>query len=184
VLSKEELKTLVHNSCSKNKQLYMETQESGLDKLKGFVNAGDIAMLCTLQEEEIHSRPMATSDIDEAGNIWFFTNGYAPKVDEVQNNQNITLCYSDHNDSTYVCIKGTGSLVTDRSKMEELFNPMVKAFFPKGLDDPRLALLKVEPKQAEYWDSPSSSMVRFMGMLGAAVTGKKYSGGDHGKIDL
>ncbi len=162
----------------------METQQSGLEKLKGFISAGDIAMLCTLQEEEIHSRPMATSEIDEAGNIWFFTNEYSPKVDEVQNNQNITLCYSDHSDSTYVSIKGTGWLVIDRSKMEELFNPMVKAFFPKGLDDPRLALLKVVPKTAEYWDSPSSSMVRFMGILGSALTGEKYDRGEHGKIEL
>lgn len=160
------------------------THQAGLAKLKSFINNGDIAILCTIEEDQIHSRPMATSDIDEEGNIWFFTNEYSPKVYEIESNTNVTLCYTDHANSTYVCINGKATLIQDTEKMKELFNSMVKAFFPEGLSDPRLALIKVTPKHAEYWDSHSNSMVRFMGILGSALTGDKYIKGEHGEIDL
>lgn len=160
------------------------THHTGPDKLRSFIDNGDIAILCTLRGDRIHSRPMATSDLDAEGNIWFFTNEYSPKVDEVENNQNITLCYTDHANSKYICINGTASLVTDRTKMEELFNSSVRTFFPKGLDDPNLALLKVRPQHAEYWDSHSNSMVHFMGILGSALTDERAVRGEHGEIDL
>lgn len=160
------------------------TQPAGIVKLRSFINNGDIAMLCTLHEDHVHCRPMITSDIDDEGNIWFFTNEYSSKVIEVENNQRVTLCYTDHDDSTYVSVNGIASLVHDPAKMEELFDSMVKAFFPEGLNDPKLALLKVSPKHAEYWDSNSSSMVRFMGILGSALTGDEFTQGKHGEIDL
>jgi general stress protein 26 len=75
-------------------------------------------------------------------------------------------------------------VVDDKGKMEQLWNPFVKAFFPSGLDDPKLTLLKIEPTDAEYWDSSSSSMVVLFNMLKATVTGKQYDEGKHGRIDL
>ncbi|MFD2163004.1 pyridoxamine 5'-phosphate oxidase family protein [Paradesertivirga mongoliensis] len=160
------------------------THRSGLDKLRSFIDNGDIAVLCTLKADHIHCRPMATSDLDEQGNLWFFTNEYSSKVEEVEQNDNITLCYTDHDNSKYISINGTASIVNDRSKMEELFNSSVKMFFPEGLKDPKLALLKVQPHHAEYWDSHSSSMVHFMGILGSALTNERSLGGEHGEIDL
>ena len=164
----------------------METtpQHAGLEKLKSLISNGDIAMLCTLTDTQIHCRPMATSDIDEEGNIWFFTNEYSQKENELESNQTVALCYSNDDKSTYVSINGTAWLVTDPQKMKELFNSMVKTFFPEGLNDPKLALLKIRPKHAEYWDSHSNTMVRFMGILGSALTGERNLRGEHGEIDL
>lgn len=160
------------------------THQNSIKRLKSFISNGDVAMLCTIHQDHIHSRPMATSDIDEEGNIWFFTNESSPKADQVESNHHITLCYTDHDNSTYVCVNGIGTVENDKEKMKELYNPAVKAFFPAGLDDPNLALLKITPKHAEYWDSSSNIMVRFMGILGSALTDQKYTGGKHGEIDL
>jgi len=163
----------------------METSHhEGIQKLRSFIDRGDVAILSTIHEDHIRSRPMATSDIDDEGNIWFFTNEYSPKVDQLNQNKNINLCYSDHDNNTYVCVNGTASVSTDHDKMKKLFNPMVKAFFPQGLSDPKLALLKVTPQHAEYWDSHSNMMVRFMGILGSALTDERYIHGDHGEINL
>jgi general stress protein 26 len=41
----------------------------------------------------------------------------------------------------------------------------MKAWFPDGLDDPDLALLRVHVEAAEYWDSPSSTMVHIVGFV-------------------
>jgi len=153
--------------------------------LKDKVEDVRIAMLVTVnQNHEIHSRPMGTADLDKEGNIWFFTNEYSSKVDEISHENKVVVTYSNPNNNTYLSIKGTASLVDDREKMKQLWNPIIKAFFPDGLDDPKLTLLKVDTEEAEYWDSNSSKMVVAFQMLKAAITGERYDQGDHGKIEL
>ena len=79
---------------------------------------------------------------------------------------------------------GTGTLVRDKKMAEELWNPMYKAWFPKGLDDPQLALLRVDVEEAEYWDAPSSTMVHVVGFVKAILTGKQYAPGEHATVTM
>ncbi len=67
--------------------------------------------------------------------------------------------------------------------MEELWNPILKAWFPKGLDDPNITLLKVSVESAEYWDSTSSTIVQVAGFIKAIVTGTNADGGENEKIN-
>ncbi|MEX8548339.1 MAG: pyridoxamine 5'-phosphate oxidase family protein [Mucilaginibacter sp.] len=162
-----------------------EPKADQLKFLKDKIEDVRIAMLVTVnQNHEIHARPMGTADVDAQGNIWFFTNEYSSKVDEVSHENKVVVTYSNPNNNTYLSIKGTASLVDDREKMKQLWNPIIKAFFPDGLDDPKLTLLKIDTQEAEYWDSNSSKMVVGFQMLKAAITGEKYDQGDHGKIQL
>jgi hypothetical protein len=62
--------------------------------------------------------------------------------------------------------------------------PLLKAWFPDGLDDPALALLRVDIEKAEYWDSPSSTVVHLVGFVKALATGKTYEPGEHEKVTL
>jgi general stress protein 26 len=66
--------------------------------------------------------------------------------------------------------------------MEELWNPILKAWFPKGLDDPNIILLKVSVEAAEYWDSTSSTIVQVAGFIKALVTGARADGGENEKV--
>jgi general stress protein 26 len=149
------------------------------------INEVKTAMLTTYNAGRgFSSRPMGTADVDDEGNIWFFTNEHSEKASEISVENTISLTYSDPKNHTYLSIIGEAELVDDKAKMKELWNPFIKAFFPEGLDDPELMLLKITPTDAEYWDSDSSSMVVLFNMLKAAVTGKRYDEGRHGKIDL
>ena len=79
---------------------------------------------------------------------------------------------------------GSAKIVTDRKKIDELWNPFVKVWFPEGKDDPELVLIKIAPHSAEYWDSSSSKMVVLFNMAKALVTGEEYNEGEYGKIKL
>lgn len=143
------------------------------------------AMLTTYNASKgFSSRPMGTADVDNDGNIWFFTNEHSEKASEISVENTISLTYSDPKNHTYLSIIGEAELVDDKSKMKALWNPFIQAFFPEGIDDPKLTLLKITPTDAEYWDSSSSSMVVLFNMLKAVVTGRRYDEGNHGKIDL
>jgi general stress protein 26 len=161
---------------------------SKTESLKYFqdkINEVKTAMLTTYSEEKgFNSRPMGTADVDDEGNIWFFTNEYSPKVSEISVENTVSLTYSDIENHTYLSIVAEAALVNDKAKMKELWNPFVQAFFPEGLDDPELTLLKITPTDAEYWDSNSSSMVVLFNMLKATFAGKQYNEGRSGKIDL
>lgn len=141
------------------------------------------AMLTTLQSDgSLRSRPMATQQLEFDGDLWFFTYGNADKVHEVKQNPHVNLSYAATNEQKYVSISGTGELVRDRDRMEQLWNPVYRAWFPQGLDEPDLALLKVSVDQAEYWDSPSNSVVRLAGFVKAVVTGDPSAVGSNEKI--
>jgi general stress protein 26 len=77
-------------------------------------------------------------------------------------------------------------VIRDSQKAKELWSPVYKAWFPQGLDDPDLALLKVKVESVEYWDTPSNKMVQLFGFVKATLTGKGYQeeGTDHKKLDI
>ena len=77
---------------------------------------------------------------------------------------------------------GSATLVHDRAKIDELWTPMVKPWFPEGKDDPKLTLLRVDIDDAEYWDSNSSRMVRALAMAASIVAGKPIGMGDNEKV--
>jgi general stress protein 26 len=155
-----------------------------IDKLKSLGEDIRFCMYTTYGNDRIDSRPMTTLEIDDSGNAWFFTSRNTDIGKETNWEENVTLIYADPKNSSYMSVAGKASLVHDEQKKEELWNPMTKAWFPGGKDDPNLVVLKVTTEEAAYWDSNSSRMVVFFSMIKAAVTGTTPDGGDHGKLDL
>lgn len=156
-----------------------------LDTLKRHLHGMRFAMLTTLsQDGRLHSRPMTTQELSEDGKLWFFTSLDSEKVIEAQNKPWVNLAYTNEGSSLYVSVSGQAQLVKDREKIKELWNPMVAAYFPNGVDDPQLALLSVDVDQAEVWDSPSAAPVRLFNMLKAIVTGKVDDQGQHEHLEI
>jgi general stress protein 26 len=145
-----------------------------------------VAMLTTADPDGIlRSRPMATQDLDFDGQLWFFTHKKSGKVDSITGDQHVNVAYVDLDDNRYVSVCGRATLVTDERKIEDLWNPMLKAWFPDGLNDPELALICVDVDSAEYWDAPASAWVQLVGFTKAIITGKRYEGADHhGRVDI
>jgi general stress protein 26 len=159
--------------------------EQAIAKLNELIKGINVTMLVTqLADGSLHGRPMATQELESDGTLWFFTGASSGKVKEIQQDQHVLLSYAAPDDNRYVSVSGTAQMVRDRAKAKELWNPAFKAWFPDGLDDPELALLKVEVESAEYWDSPSSTIVHIVGFAKAVATGERYNPGDNATIEL
>jgi general stress protein 26 len=156
----------------------------GIDKLNELIKDVKICMMLTHDGNEIKGRPMATTEASKDGILWFFTSSSSEKYNEILNDADIALSYSNPSSNNYVIVNGRAEISRDKNKIKDLWNPFLKAWFPEGADDPHLVLIRVEPHKAEYWDSNSSSMVVFFNMLKSIVTGKQYDEGEHGKISL
>ncbi len=162
-----------------------KTRDEAIEKLNGLIKDIDFAMLTTVDTDGVlRSRPMSTQEAEFDGTLWFFTSDKTHKVEEIERDNRVNASYAEPKDNVYVSVSGTAAIVKDKAKMEELWNPILKAWFPKGLDDPNICLLKVDVEQAEYWDSPSSTLVQIVGFVKALVTGQRADGGENEKINL
>ena len=146
--------------------------EEALKKFKKLVEEIRVCMFITNNESEHeHTRPMAAVDVEDNGMLWFYTDIRSIKVEEVATDRDVHLTFAHPGKESYLDVKGTGSIVTDRGLIKEKWEPVVKAYFPNGADDPNLALLKIRPSEVYYWEAESGKMVQFIKMAVAAVTG-------------
>jgi general stress protein 26 len=125
-------------------------------KLAGFIKAAQTCMFTTVTTDgSLHSRPLLTREVDVAGHaLWFFAVSNFSKVGVILDEKPVALSYAAAEGQGYVSVSGRAHVVHDKAKTEELWTPMAATRFPKGVDDPRLILLRVDVEAVEYWDSP------------------------------
>ena len=129
-----------------------------------------IGMLTTQDESGmLVSRPMEAVQMDADGSIWFFTKAHSAKAHQLDR---VNLAFTDKGDADFLSLAGSAELLSDRSKIADLWGTEAEPWFPGGKDDPEVALLRVSVDTAELWDENNSSMVRLLAMAAAAVTGK------------
>ncbi|MBX6313640.1 MAG: pyridoxamine 5'-phosphate oxidase family protein [Isosphaeraceae bacterium] len=156
-----------------------------LRKLGAMIQDIRVAMLTTIDTDGfLRSRPMATPTTDFDGHLWFLTRTDAAKVEELERDERVNLSYTDPDRQRYVSISGTARLVRDRQKAAALWSPLHQAWFPQGLNDPELALLRVDVEKAEYWDAPSRTMIPLFGLAQTLATGEPCQPVGREKIDL
>lgn len=144
-----------------------------------------MAMLVTQDAEgNLFARPMVAQERDENDQLWFFTAADSPKVQEIKVNSKVLLSYAKSDGSCFVSLSGEAGIVKDQDKIRELWEESLKAWFPKGVDDPNLCLIEVNPLSAEYWDQPSSKFVQAFGYIKARITGNPEEMGENRTIRL
>lgn len=163
----------------------MENRTEAIAKFKALVEDVEICMLATTSDTgELLSRPMATASIDDEGNVWFFTNEFSEKIHDASHNNEVSLIYAHPGKNIYMHVNGLSTVVIDKNKIKELWKPFLKAWFPDGIEDPKLCLLKVSPQEAYYWNSSSNIMVTFFHIIKAVATQEKYGEGEAGKLKI
>ena len=155
------------------------------ETVKELVKDARIAMVTTMTGDGRHvSRPMAVQDVEFDGDLWFFAYAGSDLVAQVAANPQVNVSFSDNKQHAWVSISGAAERTDDRAKAEELWNPMLKAWFPDGLDTPELTLIKVHAESAEYWDAPHGKVATLLGYAKAAVTGKTPDVGENETVRL
>jgi len=163
-----------------------QSHNDDLQKLRELVKDIDFCMLSTVEENgDLRSRPMSSNgDIDSDGSLWFFTSASSHKISEIEKVPKVNVSFADPDNQHYVSISGTARLVRDRKKIDELWRPEFKMWFPNGKDDPDVALLRVSLEKAEYWDSPSSTIGYLINFVSSLVSGKEADNGQNRKVEF
>ena len=133
-------------------------------KLNELIKGIEFAMLTTIRSNgSLHSCPMATAEVHGDGALWFFSGNNSEKVEAIKSDPRVNLAYFDSGSQRYVSITGHAEPLRDHAKAKELWSARYERWFPKGLVDPNLILLRIEVREAEYWDGAVGRMVQLAG---------------------
>ncbi|MCO8276084.1 pyridoxamine 5'-phosphate oxidase family protein [Actinoplanes sp. TRM 88003] len=162
------------------------TEQERRDKVKEMVKDARISMLTTMTADGKHvSRPMALQDVEFDGDLWFFTYSDSDLVEQIAVHPEVNVSFSDQKQNNWISIAGRAVRTDNPAKAKELWNPLLKAWFPEGLETPNLTLVKVTGDTAEYWEAAHSSKVlTVLGAAKAAVTGKTPDAGENETVRL
>jgi general stress protein 26 len=161
------------------------SREEATKKLKELAEDVNTCMFCTnLGNAPFETRPMATQQVDDLGNFWFFSSVNSHKNIEIKQDDHVQLIYAKNSDSHYLSVYGKATILKDAQKAKEIWNKWAEAWFKEGPTDPNLTLIKVTPQDAYYWDTKDGQVISLMKIAISAVTGKQMDGGVEGKINV
>lgn len=160
--------------------------QQATEKLRDLLQHFRSAMFTTGTGGDVRTRPMGIQGKAQEfkGSLWFFTDERSRKVAEIRGGAVTSLlCQSDEADS-YLHLRGTASVGRDLAKMKELYTPIIKTWFPEGLDDPFLTLIRFDVDNGDYWTSTGGMLQLLGAFVKATVTGKPGAGGEMGDVTL
>ena len=153
----------------------MTTPQDDRAHVADLVKDAQVAMLTTTTTEGRHViRPMALQELDVYGDLWFFTDRDSATAAQIAADPEVGVSFSDAKHHSWTSLTGRARVVEladVRAKAEKLYTPVLKAWFPDGLDTPGMVLITVRTDTARYWEAPSSTTAFVLGTLRAAVTG-------------
>ncbi len=144
-------------------------------------------MLITKADDgKLRARPMAIAEVEDSGSFYFLTARDTAKVHEIESDTLIHVaCQNDQ--SLYLSINGLATLSDDTVKIEAVWNEGFKPWFPDGPTDPNIALIAVNPIDAEYWDTQGAKKFEYLWQVASSyVTGTTpdiHEGEQHGTLN-
>lgn len=139
----------------------------------------DRTMFLGLAEgEDGHARPM-TAQLEDAlsdegeyhGPVWFFTatdNALYRMIQQAElggGTPRAMAHFAAKGHDVWATLHGTLSTTRDRAAIDRLWNRFVAAWY-EGKDDPKIALIRLDPENAEIWIDASSLVAGVKMLLG------------------
>ena len=158
--------------------------EAAVKKMKELSKKSNTCFFCTSGNDSVYMdvRPMAVQEIDDQGNFWFLSADDSLKNAEVESDRHVQLLFQGSAHSDFLAVNGTATILRDKEKIKELWEPIVKTWFTEGVDDPRITVIRVTPVSGYYWDNKHGNAVALVKMAIGAITGKTMDDSIEGKV--
>lgn len=160
--------------------------EKAIEKLKEMGKEYPTCFFCTsiATGRQFSTRPMSVQQVDEEGNMWFLSADDSNKNKELLLDPAVQLLFQGSKHADFLTVYGEATISKDKQKIKELWQPMVKAWFTEGENDPRITVIKVTPDNGYYWDTKDGKLVAMVKIAVGAMLGKTFDDSVEGNIDL
>ena len=163
------------------------TGADALEKLRELLANFPIATMITVESQgAITARPIGVVGDHAAfdGQLWFITDRRSRKVQAINAGAATSLIFEDHDKGAYLHLTGRAGVVEDRARLETLYTPVQRTWFPDGLDDPHMTLIRFDADQGEFWDKHNGLIRLAAAFAKSLVTGTPGSSGNTGTAKL
>jgi general stress protein 26 len=143
-------------------------------KVRTIIQKTGVGMLTTIDGDgQFISRPMLALLLDDDPCVYFLTHTSSAKVRQIAAQSRVALTFVGP-DSAYMAVVGRAIALQDAALVAHLWNPTYRAWFPDGVGDADVTVLRVAVDRADYWEAPTSRVVRLIEAAAAMVTHTPY----------
>lgn len=141
----------------------IKTDEAAVEILKNMISVMDLCILVTTDVNgRRNNRPMAAIKIDSEAYCWFFASKSSGKIKDISGNDKLQVIFANPANDDYVEIQGVGTVVCDEQEIRDKWSPLANDWFPSGVKDPEVCLVRVEITNIFYWDSATENIQRLL----------------------
>lgn len=159
-------------------------RQSGRQDFWALVQSIPICMLTTRDADMLRSRPMAAVIDDDNEEFLFLTRASSHKSHEVEERTAVNLSFTVPERDLFISVSGEGRVAEDHETARRLWSPYASAYFPEGPEAQDVAVLRVAPRQAEYWVGGRPRQVEFAELQHAIETGSQPDLGLNEKVQF
>ena len=116
--------------------------------------------------DEGHAQPMTAQLDGESRSIYFFTSKDTDLAAALQGSHAAFGHFASKHHDLFAAIHGELVIDNDRATIDRLWNRFVAAWYEGGKDDPKLALLRLDPDAGQVWADASSLVAGVKMFLG------------------
>jgi general stress protein 26 len=157
-----------------------------VEKVRELVGKAKNCFFCTSAAtgETGGVRPMNVRRVDDEGNLWFLSAADSHQNRELAADPTVRLYFQGSPHSDFLYLGGRATVSTDRTAIEELWEPLLRTWFTGGVDDPRITVIKVTPTHGYYWDTKHGNAVAYVKMLIGAAVGQTLDDSIEGTLQV
>lgn len=162
------------------------TGDDARNKLRQLLAEFPIAFMVTVHGSDVTGRPIGVVGDHAAfdGTLWFITDRRSRKVRDIEQGCTTALLFQDDKRGAYLQLHGRAAVVEDRDRLEELYTPVQRTWFPDGPDDPHMTLVRFDAEGGDYWDGHQSMVRLAVAYAKSVVTGSPGASGNAGVAKL
>ncbi|WP_338769808.1 pyridoxamine 5'-phosphate oxidase family protein [Bernardetia sp. ABR2-2B] len=159
--------------------------KEAIDKMKEVVKDQRICMFATqLAKAPFSVCPMTAQEVSDDGHILFLSAADSDHNEKILLDPRVQLTFSNVSNSEFLSVYGKATISKNKEKIDKIWDPLAKAWFPNGKDDVNLTIIEVFPEDAYYWDTKDGKVVSMLKIVASAMTGEQMDGGIEGHLKV
>jgi len=152
------------------------------EKVWEIISEIKFGMIITKNEKKFRARPMTIIQDTFEGKLYFFTNVKAEQELRFDEQSGVSVVFSDIKSHSYITLNGTAKLIKDTHLIDQFWSFMTSVWFPKGKDDPDIALIEIDISCGEFWDNDKGSFSSMVEILAAKFSKRIPHLGEKGTL--
>ena len=127
-------------------------------KTRDYLDSAKTVSLATSMESKPSCRIMKIQKVDNDLKIWFVAHKSSQKIAQIDKNSSVCIVSFNEETARDIRLFGKMEILVDMETKKYVWNDRLEPYFPDGINDPELTVLKFIPERLEYRDMKAGGL--------------------------